>query len=128
MRLVTLFDGPKFRATLAGILLAGGCTLGAGTPVAQEFTVVVSRNVNNPKDAYVWVVSSCKSFTLKAAKQEIQCTLERLECDPGKCPFEYKSTEANQPPFPVTIGISTTNPTCGWVWDPYRYKYIYRCW
>lgn len=126
MRLVAFFDARKVGATFVCALLAGSCAVGPGTAVAQEFTVVVSRNVNNPKDAYVWVVSSCKSFTLKAAKQEIQCTLERLECDPGKCPFEYKSND--QPPFPVTIGISTTNPTCGWVWDPYRYKYIYRCW
>jgi hypothetical protein len=129
MRLVRCFDAKKVGATFVSALLGGSCAVGPSTAVAQEFTVVIARDVKNPKDNYIWVVSDCtkgKSLNLKADTQTIECTLTRQECEPGNCKFEYKSDD--QPPYPVTIGISSHNPTCGWVWDPYRYKYIYKCW
>lgn len=115
----------RAKTSLAIVMVSAICAIVPLSAVAQEFTVVVSRSIKNPKDNYVWV-ADCKGLNVKLATQTLSCSLTRQECDTGKCPFEQKSTD--QAPFPLVIGISSHNPTCGWVWDPYAYRYVYRCW
>lgn len=115
----------RTKTGFAIVIAAAICAIAPLSAMAQDFTVVVTRSAKNPKETYVWT-ANCAGLNVKSSKQVLSCTLERQECSPGKCPFETNSTD--QAPWPVVIGISSYNPTCGWVWDPFAYRYVYRCW
>jgi hypothetical protein len=103
------------------------CAVLPANVAAQEIAFVVVRYGQNYQDYELFTLTNCKQpFALAKAGAQVACTLQRNECEPGKCKFDVKSTD--YPPLALTFGVSSFNPTCGWVWDPRRQKYIYvRC-
>ena len=134
MRLVGLSDARKVGAAFFCTVLTGGCAVGPSTAVGQEYIVIIKTDAKNPKNNEIWVGADCTTFKITESTKEQPtsqasqlCVFSRKECEPGKCDFDKDKNSKSEPPFPVTLGVTGYNPTCFWVWDPYRYKYIYIC-
>lgn len=110
----------KRSIALAAVLIAA-CVPATVQP--QEFAFLVVRSA---KDAYAYNIwaADCGKVNLTTSDQKVACTLSRRECKPEECPFSRKSDDAA--PLPLIFGISTYNPTCGQMWDPYRKVWIYK--
>ena len=132
----------KLAYRLAGALLTAACVTLPSGATAEEVTFIV-HSVKDAKAQYgstttIWTANCGKELDVKLAKQQVACTLEQNTCEPCTsgdvkycrsqpkvCQFVLQSTD--QPPTALTFGISTHNPTCYWAWDPYAWRYIYRC-
>jgi hypothetical protein len=113
----------KLFIALAGALI-GACTLPTTVEAQDEFGFLVIRSAKDPYAYYIWSADCAKINLTDSREQRLQCTLQRNECKPGTCKFDSRSDD--QPPLPLVFGISSYNPTCGWVWDPYRRVYVAR--
>jgi hypothetical protein len=97
---------------------------------------------SNNSGLRVWL-AECKTLDLKSNKpQTLSCTLtpssnsntcqpcygtDAKSCTGGNiCSFVANSTD--QAPSILVFGRSSTNPTCGYVYDPTQGRYMYRCW
>lgn len=113
---------PKLFIVFAALLVGAWTSASAQ---AQEFVFVVARSATDPNAYWIWS-AECKNLNVKASKQDkVVCDLTLPQCKPGACKFETRSDD--KPPLPLVFGISSYNPTCGWVWDPYKKAYVYRC-
>lgn len=105
-------------------VLAAACMLPASAQ-AQQTAIVIIRSLTNPADYNVWF-ADCPAFNLNSGDPKgAACKLQAQQICKGGCSFASDSDD--QPPLSLTFGISKYNPTCGWVWDPARRQYVYRC-
>jgi hypothetical protein len=101
------------------------CAMLPASATAQDYvTFVVVRSLKDYKDYEVFS-AECVDFNVKETTkpQKATCIMKVNACPPGNCKFDVKSTDL--PPLSLTFGISAYNPTCGWVWDWVRQRYIF---
>jgi hypothetical protein len=133
---------PHLITALAALLVM----VASSAAQAQAYnSYFIAHGTPNAKDSglTLWVADCGAKLDLKTSNpQTLSCTLtpvsQKNSCQPcfatdpkscstgSVCPFLVNSTD--QAPSVLIFGRSSTNPTCGYVYDPVLGRYVYKCW